>query len=189
MPDAPPLLTQATTPGRSEPPHALAPAIDTFTLWWPGEADGADSARRLATVPGLRLAHIALNGHLGAGKTTWVRHLLRALGVSGRIKSPSYAIVEPYDLPAAAGGDAAVTSAWHFDFYRFADPQEWEDAGLRDIFASPGLKLVEWPERAAGLLPPVDLDITLSVQPESRGRSVQVNARSTLGLTLLHALT
>lgn len=91
-----------------------------------------------------------LRGDLGAGKTTFVRHLLRALGVTGRIKSPTYALVEPYDLPAPAGGPT-MPPAWHADLYRFDDPREWEDAGLRELFASPGLKLVEWPEKAGSL--------------------------------------
>jgi len=72
--------------------------------------------------------------------------LLRALGVAGRIKSPTYAVVEPHQTP-----DGLAVS--HFDFYRFTDPREWEDAGLRDLFAAPGLKLSEWPDKAAGLLP------------------------------------
>ena len=82
-------------------------------------------------------ALIELHGDLGAGKTTLARHLLKALGVTGRVKSPTYAVVEPYSVadPAAAGG---VLSIWHFDFFRFNDPDEWEEAGFRDIFASPG---------------------------------------------------
>jgi tRNA threonylcarbamoyladenosine biosynthesis protein TsaE len=162
------------------------------TLSWASEDACARCAAQLAGLPALRLAHIALHGNLGAGKTTWVRHLLRALGVTGRIKSPSYTIVEPYDLPAPAdiGGTWASTptAAWHFDFYRFADPQEWEDAGLRDLFASPGLKLVEWPERAAGLLPAPDLVLTLAMLPDGIGRSVHAQAHSDLGLALLQAL-
>lgn len=101
---------------------------------------------------------VELRGTLGAGKTTFTRHLLRALGVQGRIKSPSYAVVEPHE----AGGVAL----WHFDFYRFADPREWEDAGFRDIFAGPGLKLVEWPDKAAGLLPPADVRLDLDIDDQ-----------------------
>ncbi len=106
---------------------------------------------------------------MGAGKTTLVRHLLQALGVTGRIKSPTYAVVEPYELPGL--------NIWHFDFYRFADPREWEDAGFRDIFASPGLKLSEWPEKAGAQLPVPDLDIYIAVPtPEAweAERSAQV---------------
>jgi tRNA threonylcarbamoyladenosine biosynthesis protein TsaE len=107
-----------------------------------------------------------------------VRHLLQALGVTGRIKSPTYAVVEPYELP---GRDI-----WHFDFYRFADPREWEDAGFRDIFASPGLKLAEWPEKAASMLPTPDLDIALQATSES-ARAVTLTAHTAVGRALLVA--
>ena len=107
------------------------------TLLWCDEAGTERFARALAALPELCLAYIELRGDLGAGKTTLVRHLLRALGVQGRIKSPTYAVVEPYELPDL--------NVWHFDFYRFSDPREWADAGFRDIFASPGPKLAEWP--------------------------------------------
>ena len=110
----------------------------------------------------MRNAYITLHGDLGAGKTTLVRHLLRRLGVQGRIKSPTYAVVEPHDVPGLA--------VWHFDFYRFDDPREWEDAGFRDIFASDGLKLAEWPQKAAGLTPPADLAIHIEAIDETQRR-------------------
>lgn len=119
-----------------------------------------------------------MHGDLGAGKTTLVRHLLKALGVRGRIKSPTYAVVEPYELPDL--------NVWHFDFYRFSDPREWEDAGFRDIFASPGLKLAEWPEKAAAMLPVADVDLQLRVQPDDT-RLVTLTAHTPVGLALLHA--
>lgn len=136
-------------------------------------------AAALAAQPALRNAYLELHGNLGAGKTTFVRHLLRALGVQGRVKSPTYAVVEPYELPGLA--------IWHFDFYRFEDPREWEDAGLRDIFASAGLKLAEWPEKAAGLLPPADLVLTLQVQPDE-SRRLTLQAQTPVGAALLRAL-
>ncbi len=148
-------------------------------LRWPSEDDTAACARRLAALPALRNAFIALHGDLGAGKTTFVRHLLRALGVQGRIKSPTYAVVEPHD---AADGLAV----YHFDFYRFDDPREWDDAGFRELFAGPGLKLAEWPEKAAGMLPPADLD--LRIESDADGlRTVQLHAASAAGGTLLEA--
>ncbi len=119
-----------------------------------------------------------MRGPLGAGKTTFVRHLLRALGVDGRVKSPSYALMECYAL--------AGFEAWHFDFYRFEDANEWEDAGFRDIFASAGLKLVEWPERAEALLPLADLRLQLT--PAERERSVRVDALTARGVSLSRAL-
>ncbi|WP_418315362.1 tRNA (adenosine(37)-N6)-threonylcarbamoyltransferase complex ATPase subunit type 1 TsaE [Piscinibacter sakaiensis] len=136
----------------------------------------------LAARPAIRSAFITLHGTLGAGKTSFARHLLRALGVDGPIKSPTYTMVEEYRLQAADGD--GPTTAWHFDFYRFDDPHEWEDAGFRDIFAQRGLKLAEWPEKAAGLLPPDDLSITL-VPGDDDARHVTIEAHSALGQELL----
>lgn len=170
--------------------HALSARIDlkpSLVLTWPDEAACAAMAGRLAALPALRRARIELRGGLGAGKTTWVRHLLRALGVTGRIKSPSYAIVEPYALPADALGATPASDAWHFDFYRFGDPQEWEDAGFRELFAATGLKLVEWPEHIAGLTGPADLRLTLEARLDG-SREVQIDAATPLGVELLQAL-
>jgi tRNA threonylcarbamoyladenosine biosynthesis protein TsaE len=147
------------------------------------------------------LAHvfIELRGDLGAGKTTFTRHLLRALGVTGRIKSPSYAVVEAHQAPNLSGF-GPVLSIWHFDFYRFNDPREWADAGLRDLFASPGLKLVEWPEQAQGVLPTPDWVLQISVPgigpatpdplqdldpPQDPPRRVRVTALTPAGQALL----
>ncbi|RZI86299.1 MAG: tRNA (adenosine(37)-N6)-threonylcarbamoyltransferase complex ATPase subunit type 1 TsaE [Rubrivivax sp.] len=124
-------------------------------------------------------AVIELRGTLGAGKTTFTRHLLRALGVEGRIKSPSYAVVEPHEAPGMA--------IWHFDFYRFNDPQEWEDAGFRDLFANAGLKLIEWPDKAAGLLPEADLRMNLTPLDEQQ-RQVRVEAGTPQGAQWLSRL-
>lgn len=136
-------------------------------------------AAALAGQPALCNAFIELHGDLGAGKTTLVRHLLQALGVQGRVKSPTYAVVEPYELPGLA--------IWHFDFYRFSDPREWEDAGFRDIFASPGLKLAEWPEKAAGFLPRADLVIHLEALNDD-ARQVTLSAQTATGVALLQAV-
>jgi tRNA threonylcarbamoyladenosine biosynthesis protein TsaE len=136
----------------------------------------AQLAQALQTWSGGRDARIELRGNLGAGKTTLVRHLLRAAGVQGRIKSPTYAVVEPHQ---AGMGDSAWP-IWHFDFYRFSDPQEWEDAGFRDIFAGPGLKLMEWPDKVAGQLPPADLVIELHALDEDQ-RQVNMSAQTVAG--------
>ena len=143
------------------------------------ESDTQALAAALAARPAIRNACLELHGELGAGKTTLVRHLLRALGVQGRIKSPTYAVVEPYEVAGLA--------IWHFDFYRFGDPREWEDAGFRDVFASPGLKLAEWPLKAAGLLPVADLVIELQVQPDASRRAT-LTARTAAGAALLQGL-
>jgi len=150
------------------------------SLLWPNEAATERFARALAALPALRLAYLELQGDLGAGKTTLVRHLLRALGVQGRVKSPTYAVVESYELPEL--------DIWHFDFYRFSDPREWTDAGFRDTFASPGLKIAEWPDKAAGCLPLADLVLSLEVN-ENESRQVTLKAQTALGATLLKGLT
>jgi tRNA threonylcarbamoyladenosine biosynthesis protein TsaE len=149
------------------------------TLCLRHEDDTQRLATALAAQPALRQAFVELHGDLGAGKTTLVRHLLRALGVQGRVKSPTYAVVEPYELPGLM--------VWHFDFYRFSDPREWEDAGFRDIFASAGLKLAEWPEKAAALLPTADLVIRLAVQADE-SRLATLTAQTAAGAALLRAL-
>ena len=170
----------------------------TIDLVWRDEAACAAMAERLAHALQPRLSAgasltLELHGTLGAGKTTFTRHLLRALGVVGRIKSPSYAVVEPHEAPGMA--------IHHFDFYRFNDPQEWEDAGFRDLFGAPGLKVVEWPEKAAGLLPVADLQVHITILAHAHGdgdvddaadtppaRSVQVLAGTPAGLAMAEAL-
>lgn len=143
---------------------------------WSTEQDTQAFAQRLAASPALFQAFIELHGDLGAGKTTLVRHLLRALGVQGRIKSPTYAVVEPHET--------ARGPVWHFDFYRFSDPREWEDAGFRDVFAGPGLKLAEWPEKAAALLPVADLVVRIEAQADE-SRQVTLEAKTARGRELL----
>jgi tRNA threonylcarbamoyladenosine biosynthesis protein TsaE len=170
---------------------------------WIDETDTAHFARHLATCPALTQATLALHGDLGAGKTTLVRHLLRALGVPGRIKSPTYAVVEPHtSRHCALLPPGEVLCIWHFDFYRFNDPREWEDAGFRELFGGPGLKLVEWPQRAGSLLPVIDLDIHLQAQDAppattaipwdadepAMPRQVCIQAHTATGLRLLQHL-
>ena len=150
--------------------------LETRRLIWSDESACEAYARHLAAQPGVGRAFIELQGPLGAGKTTFVRHLLRALGVTGRIKSPTYTVMEPYLL--ADGSEAA-----HFDFYRFSDPREWLDAGFREVFEQPGLKLAEWPAHAAGLLPVPDL--RLLIEPDDTRRAVTVQAHTALGKALL----
>lgn len=174
---------------------AVAPPVEKPRgLCWRTEDDTALFATQLAAAlmqpTGARTVVVELHGDLGAGKTTLVRHLLHALGVAGRVKSPTYAVVEPYTvhLPApTAGGAAAPWPVWHFDFYRFNDPAEWEDAGFRDIFASPGLKLVEWPEKAAGLLPRADLVLHIELRDDDT-RAVQLRAQTPVGAALRKGL-
>jgi len=101
-----------------------------------------------------------LRGELGAGKTTLVRGLLHALGYRGRVKSPTYTLVEPYE-------DLRL-NVYHFDFYRFKDRTEWLSSGFREYFNADSLCIVEWPERAGDLIAPPDLEIHLRYQDEAR---------------------
>lgn len=155
------------------------PILETRSFHWLDEAACQRFAQALSVQPGLFDACIELHGNLGAGKTTFVRHLLHALGVSGRVKSPSYTVLETYELPQG--------TVVHFDFFRFNDPQEWEDAGFREIFADPGLKLCEWPEKAAGFLPEPELRIHIEILPDD-SRQVRVEALTPAGQVLLHGM-
>ena len=114
---------------------------------------------------------VYLRGDLGAGKTTLVRGVLRALGYTGRVKSPTYTLLESYEL--------SKFTLQHYDLYRMIDPREWLDAGFRDDCNANSLCLVEWPEKAEGLLPKPDLEIWLSVAGE--GRTARVTALSSAG--------
>lgn len=162
--------------------------LETQSLAWPNEAAceafAATVAKALAQSKAPINASIELHGQLGAGKTSLVRHLLRALGVEGRIKSPSYAVLESYDVSAGAPSVGEVS---HFDFYRFNDPREWEDAGFRDVFAAPGLKLSEWPEKASGVLPRPDLRIWLEAIGDD-SRQVRLEACSAWAVGILQGL-
>jgi tRNA threonylcarbamoyladenosine biosynthesis protein TsaE len=119
-------------------------------------------------VPG-RVLHLA--GELGSGKTTLVRGLLRALGYPGRVKSPSYPLVELYSL--------SRLHLYHFDFYRIKNEAEWRDSGFREYFDAQSACIVEWPERAGGLLPPPSLAIRLEIA--GAGRRAWLSAPSPAG--------
>ena len=153
------------------------------SLVWPDEAATRLFAASLAAQPALRQCFVALHGELGAGKTSFVRYLLQALGVTGRIKSPTYAVLESYALDSTPAGGGAL-DIWHFDFYRFDDPNEWEEAGFREIFASDGLKIAEWPAKVASKLPSCDLEIHIGVQPDAV-RQVRLIAQSNAGAALI----
>jgi tRNA threonylcarbamoyladenosine biosynthesis protein TsaE len=138
---------------------------------------GARAARALQAEHGPVL--ITLAGALGSGKTTFVRGLLRALGVAGAIRSPSYTLVEEH----AAGGWEVL----HLDLYRLAEGDSLQEFGLRDRQVPGVLLLVEWPERAAaGALPPVDLALTLEIRTQDH--RLAASARSSAGASLLRAL-
>jgi tRNA threonylcarbamoyladenosine biosynthesis protein TsaE len=159
--------------------------LGTARWLWSDESATQAFAQALAQHAPLQNAYIELVGDLGAGKTTFVRHLLQALGVHGRIKSPTYAVVEPHaGIHPVSQQPLAI---WHFDFYRFNDPQEFEEAGFRDLFASVALKIAEWPQQAQGMLPEPDLQLKIQMD-DQEARHVQVDARTPEGLLILQGL-
>jgi tRNA threonylcarbamoyladenosine biosynthesis protein TsaE len=144
----------------------------------PDEEATAHFSARLA--PALQSGMVIyLRGDLGAGKTTLVRGLLRALGYSGRVKSPTYTLIEQYDL--------AGLHLRHFDLYRFRDAEEWEAAGFRDEFNQDNICLVEWPEKAAGMLPSADLELIFEILPQ--GRCLNIVAHTHTGNKCLATLS
>jgi len=124
-------------------------------------------------------AVIYLHGPLGAGKTTLVRGFMGGLGYTGSVKSPTYTLIEPYDI-----NDHPV---YHLDLYRIADAQELEYLGLRDLCEREAVLLVEWPDRGAGMLPPPDISITLAYQ--GSGRALSVESHSEIGRRIAAAIS
>ncbi len=113
--------------------------------------------------------NLYLNGSLGAGKTTLVRGFLREAGFHGKVKSPTYTLVEPYEFE--------FITLYHFDFYRLNSPDELEYMGIRDYFQANTFCLVEWPEKAQPHLPPCDLQINIDIQEQGRAVSIKANTQ------------
>ncbi|MBI3898559.1 MAG: tRNA (adenosine(37)-N6)-threonylcarbamoyltransferase complex ATPase subunit type 1 TsaE [Gammaproteobacteria bacterium] len=149
--------------------------MTTLTLEAANTAETEAFGMRLsALLPPLRL--IFVRGPLGAGKTTFVRGLLRGLGHEGVVKSPTFTLVEPYNF--------GEVSLYHFDLYRLTQPQELEFLGLRDYLAGDNICIVEWPERAGGILPAPDLDVMIQLN-DKQGRLVQLQSHSRQGEAVL----
>ena len=123
---------------------------------------------------------VTLQGELGTGKTTFVRGLLRARGIRGAVKSPTYTLVEHYPISSLY--------FFHFDFYRFTNPNEWDSAGMSDYFRDDAVCLVEWPERVGDRLPKPDLALSLSYADEDEGRDVVAVAHTPDGERCLTVL-
>ncbi|MNO65358.1 tRNA threonylcarbamoyladenosine biosynthesis protein TsaE [compost metagenome] len=145
-------------------------------------ADGEEAmyelGGRIAAVSGGR-GVIYLHGDLGAGKTTLSRGILRGLGHVGAVKSPTFTLVEPYEIDGKR--------AFHFDLYRLADPEELEYLGIRDYFEGDALCLIEWAERGTGILPKADLDIT--IVPQAGGRTLRLEPHGARGEAWCATLT
>jgi tRNA threonylcarbamoyladenosine biosynthesis protein TsaE len=151
--------------------------MSSITVSLPDEAATLRLGARLAAGigPG-RVLH--LRGDLGTGKTTLVRGLLRALGEPGRIKSPTYTLVELYSLSSL--------NLYHFDLYRFKDRSEWLNSGFREYFGADSACIVEWPERAGDLLSAPDLEVRMEF--DGAGRRAFLDARSQAGSSWLSSL-
>lgn len=111
---------------------------------------------------------VYLSGELGAGKTTFVRGFLRAMDYQGIVKSPTYTLVEPYEFDEQ--------KVYHFDFYRLTSPEELEFMGIRDFFQEKVFCLIEWPEKASGVLPPCDLKVLIDITNDSRLVTIEANS-------------
>ena len=134
----------------------------------------ADNIKRAKCMPFV----IYLQGDLGAGKTTFSRFFIQSLGHSGTVKSPTYTLVEPYELP--------LGRVCHFDFYRLIDPEELEYMGFRDYLVEASLCLIEWPERGQGFLPNADIEI--GIIQTGQGRTVSLKAGTDLGNKIILGL-
>jgi tRNA threonylcarbamoyladenosine biosynthesis protein TsaE len=153
------------------------PPVPQLSRFLPEESDTLAFGAELA--PCLKGGMVVyLQGELGAGKTTLARGVLRGLGYAGRVKSPSYALVEPYTI--------SRLYLYHFDFYRFNDPRELTEAGFREYFNPDSVCLVEWPENAAGRIPSADL--TIEITAAGTGRQVTVGSGTEAGNLCIESL-
>lgn len=171
--------------------QASTTPLTAIELYCRQEADTATFAKQLAAGferfltqrPGSHL-NISLEGDLGAGKTTFARYLIQALGHDGKVKSPTYTLCEPYPLQLKE----QVITVHHFDLYRMRDPLEWQEAGFAEHFDVPGICLIEWPEKAEGTLPAFDIQIQLAAGADENERAIQVNSLSPFGATALQEI-
>lgn len=165
--------------------------ITTINCYFRQEADTAALAKQLATSFDSLLTeqdcshlNISLEGDLGAGKTTFARYLIQAMGHEGKVKSPTYTLCEPYPLQLK---EQAIT-VHHFDLYRMRNPLEWQEAGFSEYFDVPGICLIEWPEKAEGTLPGFDIRIELAAGADENERAININAITEYGKMVLQEM-
>ncbi len=149
----------------------------SLNLYISDEAEMVNLGAKLAIASGFE-GIIFFNGGLGAGKTTLCRGIVQAAGHRGAVKSPTYTLVEPYELKGC--------NIYHFDLYRLGDPEELEFLGVRDYLSDGNLCLIEWPEQGAGFVPDCDLELNLDV--ELPGRHIEIVARNSRGEGMLDKL-
>jgi len=169
----------------------LAPPTASLKQYCRQEAETASLAQRLAASIQEFMKHspkahlnISLEGDLGAGKTTFARHLIQSLGHDGKVKSPTYTLCEPYELYS----NQHAFTVHHFDLYRMRDPLEWQEAGFAEYFDVPGFCLIEWPEKAEGTLPAFDIQIALTAGAGENERAIELNAFSEQGRKVLKSI-
>ncbi len=153
--------------------------VNDITLELDDEAATLACGERFASILVAGLT-IYLHGDLGAGKTTLVRGVLHGLGHVGKVKSPTYTLVEPYSIECNVKSSYNI---YHFDLYRFMSEDEWDAAGFRDYFNAQSVCMIEWPEKAAHVLPEPDIHVRLALQ--NTGRKIQFSAGSALGMQCL----
>lgn len=168
--------------------QAIQTPLTAIDLYCRQEADTASLAKQLGasfeqflTKQSGSHLNISLEGDLGAGKTTFARYLIQAMGHEGKVKSPTYTLCEPYPLQLK---DQAIT-VHHFDLYRMRDPLEWQEAGFVEHFDVPGICLIEWPEKAEGTLPGFDIQIQLVAGADENERAIKINALTPSGVNAL----
>jgi tRNA threonylcarbamoyladenosine biosynthesis protein TsaE len=167
---------------QNQPPQASPQA--SLKQYCRQEAETAALAQSLAASIGQWLGeaptghlNIALEGDLGAGKTTFARYLIQGLGYEGKVKSPTYTLCEPYLLES----NQHAFTVHHFDLYRMRNPLEWQEAGFVEYFDVPGFCLIEWPEKAEGTLPAFDIEIQLRAGSAENERAIAIHAFSETG--------
>lgn len=152
--------------------------MSSLTKTLSDEAETLAFAKQLATLLPEKIC-MYLHGPLGAGKTTFTRGIIQALGHTGLVKSPTYTLVEPYHLSTRA--------VYHFDLYRLAQPEELEFIGIRDYESQRAILIIEWPEKGRSWLPPADLELFLTLGEQNQ-REIKVVPNRTIGTTILTKL-